>query len=82
MVGFWQRIFNGKQNKIALKLYKILLYEPERLLFHSKWFLSVKHYYLISSGNHIVKNSQDYVPQNIAYSVKVKLIENLSMRRF
>ena len=36
MIGFWQRIINGKLDKIAFKLYKILLSMHERDLFHSK----------------------------------------------
>ena len=36
MIGFWQRILNGKLDKIAFKLYKILLSMHERDLFHSK----------------------------------------------
>ena len=36
MVGFWQRIVNGKQDKIAFKLYKVLLSLHQRDLSHSK----------------------------------------------
>ena len=36
MIGFWQRIIHGKLDKIAFKLYKILLSMHERDLFHSK----------------------------------------------
>ena len=42
IMGFWQRIINGKQDKIAFKLYKILLSMNERNLFHSKWLLTVE----------------------------------------
>ena len=42
MIGFWQRIVNGKQDKIAQRLYKILLAMQEGDYFHSKWLLSVK----------------------------------------
>ena len=33
MVGFWQRIINGKHDKIAYRLYKILLSMHQRDLF-------------------------------------------------
>ena len=76
MVGFWQRIVNGKQDKIAFKLYKVLLSLHQRDLFHSKWLLSVKDS-LISSNHDMLWNSQDTVsvPKNIAQKVKLKLIE-------
>ena len=49
MVGFWQRIINGKHDKIAYRLYKILLSMHQRDLFHSRWLLCIKEC-LISSG--------------------------------
>ena len=42
MICFWQRIVNGKQEKIAHRLYKILLAMHEGDHFHSRWLLSVK----------------------------------------
>ena len=42
MVGFWQRIINGKHDKIAYRLYKILLSMHQRDLFHSRWLLLSK----------------------------------------
>ena len=69
MIGFWQRIINGKQDKIAFKLYKILLSIHERNLFHSKWLLTVE-----KCLN--VWQSQENVPLNIAKSVKLKLMDN------
>ena len=42
MIGFWQRIVNRKQEKIAHRLYKILLAMHEGDHFHSRWLLSVK----------------------------------------
>ena len=42
MIGFCQRIINGKQDKTAYKLYKILLSMHERDLFHSKWLSTVE----------------------------------------
>ena len=76
MVGFRQRIVNGKQDKIAFKLYKVLLSLHQRDLFHSKWLLSVKDS-LISSNHDMLWNSQDTVsvPKHIAQKVKLKLIE-------
>ena len=61
MVSFWQRIVNGKQDKIAYRFYKILLCMHQRDFFHSKWLLGIKDC-LISSGHDIVWNSQDTVP--------------------
>ena len=37
MIGFWQRIVNGKQDKIAHRLYIILLAMHEGDNFYSKW---------------------------------------------
>ena len=39
MIGFWQRIVKGKQDKILSKLYYILLEMHNRDFFHSKWLL-------------------------------------------
>ena len=75
MVGFWQRIINGKQDKIAYRLYKILLSMHERDFFHSKWLLSIK-YCLTLSGNQNNWQLQEGVPVGIAKLVKMKLIEN------
>ena len=77
MVGFWQRIINGKHDKIAYRLYKILLSMHQRDLFHSRWLLCIKEC-LISSGLNDMWNSQDtsHVPQSIGKMVKLKLIEN------
>ena len=66
MVGFWQRIINGKHDKIAYRLYKILLSMHQRDLFHSRWLLCIKEC-LISSGLNDMWNSQDtaHVPQSL-----------------
>ena len=42
MIGFWQRLVNGKQDKISHKLYSILLAMHNRDFFHSKWLLCIK----------------------------------------
>ena len=42
VIGFWQRMINGKTDKISYKLYKILLTMHQQDLFHSKWLLSIK----------------------------------------
>ena len=75
MIGFWQRIINGKQDKIALRLYKILLSMHERNLLHSKWLLTVENC-LNVTGFSNVWQSQENVPLNIAKSVKLKLMDN------
>ena len=75
MMGFWQRIVNGKQDKIAHRLYKILLAMHEGDHFHSKWLLSVKNC-LILSGNQHAWDLQENVPLGLAKLVKIKLIEN------
>ena len=50
MKGLWQKIVIGKLDKIAYRLYKILLAMHEGNHFHSKWLLSVTKC-LILSGN-------------------------------
>ena len=77
MVSFWQRIVNGKHDKIAYRVYKILLCMHQRDFFHSKWLLGIKDC-LISSGHDIVWNSQFTVPvpHTIGKMVKLKLVEN------
>ena len=75
MIGFWQRIINGKQDKIAFKLYKILLSMHERDLFHSKWLSTVENC-LNVTGFSNVWQVQENVPLNIAKSVKLKLFDN------
>ena len=42
MVAFWQRLINGKQDKISSKLYSIILAMHDRGFFHSKWLTCVK----------------------------------------
>ncbi|MEW8548676.1 MAG: hypothetical protein AB2693_34680, partial [Candidatus Thiodiazotropha sp.] len=74
MVGFWQRIVNGKQDKVSFRLYKILLAMHQGGFFHSKWLLSIKNS-LTSNGYDTVWQSQENVPLNISKSVKLKLIE-------
>lgn len=75
MIGFWQRLINGKQDKIAYKLYKILLSMHERDLFHSKWLMTVKDC-LNFTGFHNIWQLQENVPIGIAKLVKSKLIDN------
>ena len=75
MIGFWQRIINGKQDKIAFKLYKILLSMHERDLLHSKWLLTVENCLNVTRFNNVWQ-SQENIPLNIEKSVKLKLIDN------
>ena len=42
MIGFWQRIINGKKEKISCTLYNMLYKLDKGNVFHSKWLLSVK----------------------------------------
>lgn len=65
MVGFWQRIVNGKQDKISLKLYKILFALYQGGFLHSKWLLSIKDCQILN-GIDNVWNSQDNVPLSIS----------------
>ena len=80
MVGFWQRIVNEKQDKIAHRLYKILLTMHEGDFFRSKWLLSVKNG-LILSGNQHARDLQANVPLGLAKLVEMKLIENFKQER-
>ena len=54
MIGFWQRIVKGKQDKIAYRLHvdKILLSMHEDDFFHSNWLLSVKNCLSLSGNQH------------------------------
>ena len=74
MIGFWQRIVNGKPDKISSKLYRILLSMHNRDIFHSKWLMYIKN---ILSDSGLVFNwlNQADVPINISKSVKLKLTE-------
>lgn len=73
MIGFWQRIINGKTDKISYKLYKILLTMHQRDLFHSKWLLSIKNI-LHDCDKGLCWLNQE-APLNISKVVKLKLIE-------
>ena len=75
MIGFWQRIVNGKQDKIAHRLYKILLAMHEGGHFHSKWLLNVKNC-LILSGNQHAWDLQENEHLGLAKLVKMKIMEN------
>ena len=74
IIGFWQRIVNGKQDKIA-QIIKILLALHEGDHFHSKWLLSVKNCLILSDNQH-AWDLQEYVPLGLTKLVKMKLIEN------
>ena len=74
MIGFWQKLINGKSDKISYKLYKILLALHEKDIFHSKWLLSIRNT-LHESDKDLTWLSQ-VAPVNIAKIVKTKLIEN------
>ena len=74
MIGFWQKLINGKSDKISYKLYKILLALHEKDIFHSKWLLSIRNT-LHESDKDLTWLSQ-VAPVNIAKVVKTKLIEN------
>ena len=78
MIGFWQRIVNGKPDKISSKLYSILLSMHNRDLFHSKWLMYIKN---ILNDSGLVFNwlNQANVPINISKSVKLKLTELRSL---
>lgn len=74
MIGFWQRIINGKPDKISHKLYKILLAMHQQDFFHSKWLLSIKNVL------HECDKEQIWLAQeasnSISKAVKQKLTEN------
>ena len=74
MIGFWQRLINGKSEKISYKLDKILLALHTGDIFHSKWFLSIRNT-LLECDKDLMWLSQ-VAPSNIAKLVKTKLIEN------
>ena len=74
MIGFWQKLINGKSDKISYKLYKILLALHEKDIFHSKWLLSIRNT-LHKSDKDLTWLSQ-VAHVNIAKVVKTKLIEN------
>ena len=78
MIGFWQRLVNGKQDKISNKLYSILMAMHNRDCFHSKWLLYIKGILTECGKEHFWLN-QTEVPSNISKSVKAKLIETYSL---
>ena len=74
MVGFWQRIINGKQDKISYKLYKILLEMHNGDFFHSKWLLQIKD--CITTTDYLnFWESQQNIPLGLAKMVKLRLID-------
>ena len=74
MIGFWQRIINGKVDKISYKLYSVILNMNNRNLFHSKWITAVKSILTDSGFEHLWIN-QDNIPMTISKKVKFNLIE-------
>ena len=71
MIGFWQRIINGKVDKISYKLYNIIL---NMKLFYSKWLAAVKSI-LTDSGFEQLCINQDNIPMAISKKGKFNLIE-------
>ena len=65
MIGFWQRIVNGKSAKISNKLYSILLSMHKSGLFHSKWLMTVKNT-LPDNGFEHIWDSHSNIPLNIS----------------
>ena len=67
MIGFYQRIINGKTDKISYKLYKILLAMHQHDLFHSKWRLSIRnilyesHRESSGSGFHTIRDEKSEI---------------------
>ena len=74
MIGFWQRIVKGKQDKISSKLYHILLEMHNRDFFHSKWLLYIKSILNDCDKDYFWLN-QNESPANISMNVKLKLME-------
>ena len=74
MIGFWQRIINGKVDKISYKLYSIVLNMSNRNFFHSKWITADKSILTDSWFEHLWIN-QDNIPMTISKKVKFNLIE-------
>ena len=65
MIGFWQRLVNGKPDKISSKLYSILLAMHNRDLFQSNWLMLIKDILKYSGLVHNWLN-QAHVPVNIS----------------
>ena len=75
MIGFWQRIINGKVDKISYKLYSIILNMGNSNLFHSKWLTAVKSILTDIGFEHLWIN-QDNIPMTVSKKVKSNLIES------
>lgn len=77
MIGFWQRLINGKRDKISYKLYQILFAMHQRDLFHSKWLLAIKNTLMETDNDYFWLFQNDVqVPGGISKVVKTKLIGN------
>ena len=74
MIGFWQRIVKGKQDKNSNKLYHILLETHYRDRFHSKSLLYIKSI-LKDCGKYYFWLNQNEIPTNTSMSVKLKLMK-------
>ena len=68
--GFWERIVNGKHEKISYTLYNILYKLDKENVYHSKWLNCIKDI-LIKTGNTQVWDDQN-VDVNFHLSKKVK----------
>ena len=92
MIGFWQRIINGKRDNFSDKLYKILLVMHHRDFFHSKWLLSIKNVLHECDKEQVwlnqeASNSISKVPtlkfvENYKQAWKVSFFENPEMFKF
>ena len=79
MIGFWQRIINGKQDKIAYKLYENLLSMHERDRFHSKWLSTVEDCLNMTDFRNVWQ-LQENALIGIANVVRLKLIDNYKQK--
>ena len=70
MIGFWQRIINGKKEKISRTLYDMLYRLDKGDIYHSKWLICVRDV-LFECGFHNCWNEQA-VSRNVNLSRNVK----------
>ena len=79
MIGFWQHMINGKQDKISNRLYSILLAIHNRGFFHCKWLMYIKCILTDSGKEHVWLNQVD-VPSNISKNGKQKSLGRATSR--
>jgi hypothetical protein len=71
MIGFWNRIITGNNNKYSQRMYNFLLNNNS---YHSKWISKIKEILNLTGKTHLWDNQNTITSRNIKHQIKQALI--------